>query len=444
MSVSLLYSIFPSSSHERNLPRKQSAYFSWNYGILIMHFPRILFPVLLFGLLGCNKQATPVAAAKSDGPLTVRTVLAKGREIQRNIESVGTFYPMEEAIISAEIEGRAEEVKYDLGDLVNAGDILVRINDEEQRYQVAQSEAQLRQSLERLGLKTDQERLQDSREAPDVRRAQAELNAADQNLKRIRSLVDQNIGAKSELDVAVSRQQAMKAAYDSTINQTRNLMQEVERFKAILDLQRKKLRDTTVKAPFRAYVKERQVTVGQFLRANTPLFILVKTDPIRLRVEIPERMAPWIKINQQVDIHVEAFLGRKFQGKIWRISPTVDQNKRTFVAEVLVANSAGELKSGSYARAFVPTSNRERVTVLPQRAIYYIMGSNKAFVIKDGVVDSRDVKMGDRFETDVEILEGVEDGEEVAMSQLPKLDTGVKVRINNDPPKQPARPKTAE
>lgn len=410
-----------------------------------MQFSRVLVSMVLVGLAGCNKQAPPAVAAKSEGPLPVRTATAKAREVLRIVESVGTFYPMDEAIISAEIEGRAEEVTHDLGDLVNAGEILVRINDEEQRYQVAQSEAQLRQSLERLGLKTEKERLTDAREAPDVRRAQAELNEADQRLRRIRSLVDQNIGARSDLDAAVSRQQAMKAAYDSTINQTRNLMQEVERFKAVLDLQRKKLRDTTVKAPFKAYVKERQVTVGQYLRANTPLFILVKTDPIRLRVEIPERQAPWIKLNQLVDISVEAFQGRKFQGRIWRISPTVDQTKRTFVAEALVNNAAGELKSGSYAKAHVPTSHTEKVTVLPQRAVYYVMGANKAFVVKDGLVESREVKLGDRFETDVEILEGVQDGDVVAVTQLAKLDTGVKVRINNDPPKQDAaRPKSAE
>ena len=80
------------------------------------------------------------------------------------------------------------------------------------------------------------------------------------------------------------------AAYDSTVNQTRNLIQEVERFKAIVDLQRKKLRDTSVYAPFAASVKERQVTVGQYVRANTPLIVLVKTDPLRLRLDVPERM----------------------------------------------------------------------------------------------------------------------------------------------------------
>jgi len=385
-------------------------------------------------MAACNKETAPVQAAKQEsGPLQIRTTTAHGREILRVVESVGTFFPLEEAIVSAEVEGRAEEVRHDLGDVVEAGAILVKINDEELRYQVAQSEAQMRQSLERLGLKDEKARLTDVREAPDVRRAAAELFEADQRLKRVRSLVDQSIGAKSDLDQANARQQALQAAYDSTVNQTRNLVQDVERNKANLELQRKKLRDATVRAPFRGAVKERQVTMGQFLRPNTPLFSLVKIDPIRLRVEIPERMAPWIRLGQVVDISVEAFRDRKFQGKIWRIAPTVDQSKRTFVAEVLVNNGAGELKPGSYAKAHVPTSRTERVTVLPQRAVYYIMGANKAYVIKDGTVDAREVKMGDRFDTDVEILEGVADGEEVALTQLPRLDTGVKVRVNNAP-----------
>lgn len=394
----------------------------------------LIFAAVIVG--GCNKQAPPVQAKQDSGPIQVRTAEAKGRDVLRVVESVGTFFPFEEAIVSAEVEGKAEEVKADLGDAVEAGAVLVKINDEELRYSVAQSEAQLRQSLERLGLKDEKARLSDPRDAPDVRRAAAELLEANQRLKRVSSLVDQNIGAKSDLDQANARQQAMQAAYESTINQTRNIMQEVERNKASLDLQRKKLRDASVRAPFKAFVKERQVTAGQFLRPNTPLFVLVKIDPIRLRVEIPERMAPWIKQGQVVDIEVEAFKDRKFQGKIWRISPTVDQTKRTFVAEVLVNNSASELKPGSYAKAHVPTSRTEKVTVLPQRAIYYIMGANKAYVVKDGVIDAREVKMGDRFDTDVEILEGVQEGEVVATTALPRLDTGVKVRVNNDAPKQ--------
>ncbi len=395
-------------------------------------------PLLLTVLIGCNKQTGPVQAKQDSGPLAVRMTDVKVREITRVVETTGTLFPFEEAVISAEIDGKAEDVRFDLGDVVEKGQVLVRINDEEQRYQVQQSEAQMRQSLERLGLKTDNEKVADIRETPDVRRAKADLTEAEQRFKRTRQLVDQNIGAKSELDQASSRYQAALAAYDSTINQTRNLVQEVERFRANLEIQRKKLRDTTVKAPFRAIVKERQVSLGQFVRTNTPLFVLVKIDPIRLRIEIPERMAPWIKVNQLADVFLEAFGERKFQGKIWRISPTVDQSKRTFVAEALIDNKNGELKPGSYAKARIPTSKTERIMVVPQRAIYYVLGSNKAYVVKDGVIDARDVRLGDRIDQDVEVLEGLAEGDRVATSQLARLDTGSQVKLAAETPKKTA------
>lgn len=393
-------------------------------------------PFVLAALAGCNKQTAPVQAKQDSGPLAVRMADVKAREINRVVETTGTLFPFEEAVISAEIDGKAEEVRFDLGDVVEKGQVLVRINDEEQRLQVQQSEAQLRQSMERLGLKTETERVKDIRETPDVRKARADLTEAEQRFKRTQQLVEQNIGAKSELDQASSRYQAAQAAYDSTVNQARNLIQEVERFRANMEIQRKRLRDTTVKAPFRALVKERQVSPGQFVRTNTPLFVLVKTDPIRLRIEVPERMAPWIKLNQVVDVSLEAFEGRKFIGKIWRISPTVDQSKRTFVAEAIIDNKAGELKAGSYAKAHVPTSKNERIIVVPQRAVYYVLGSNKAFVVKDGVIDARDVKLGDRVDQDVEILEGLAEGERVATSQMVKLDTGSKVTLAVDAPKK--------
>jgi RND family efflux transporter MFP subunit len=162
--------------------------------------------------------------------------------------------------------------------------------------------------------------------------------------------VEQGIGSQQDLDEAQARSQSLQAAYDAMLNQTRNLVRDVERTRAVLDLQRKKLRDTQVRAPFAANVKERQVTVGQYVRPNTPLLTLVKIDPIRLRAEVPERMAPWIKVGQVAEVIVEAFENRKFRGKIWRISPTVDQSKRTFVVEALIDNRRAELKPGSYAR----------------------------------------------------------------------------------------------
>jgi RND family efflux transporter MFP subunit len=261
----------------------------------------------------------------------------------------------------------------------------------------------------------------------------------------MRSLVDQGIGSRAELDQAQARYNAQRAGYDATINQARNLLQDIERNKATLELQRKKLRDTTVYAPFAGAVKERQVTQGQYVRVNTPLFTLVKTDPIRLRIEIPERMAPWIKTGQVAEVSMEAFGDRKFQGKVWRISPTVDQAKRTFIVEALIDNPSGELKPGSYARASLPTNKSEVVKLVPTRAVNYVFGSNKAYVVTAAnTIEARDVKLGDRFEQNVEILDGLAEGEKVAVTELSRLDTGTKVAVTAETSDNAAKPSKAD
>jgi RND family efflux transporter MFP subunit len=163
---------------------------------------------------------------------------------------------------------------------------------------------------------------------------------------------------------------------------------------------------------------------------NTPLITLVKVDPIRLRIEIPERMAPWVKTGQMVDVLLEAFEGRTFQGKIWRISPTVDQSKRTFIVEALIQNPSGALKPGSYARARVPTNKSEAIKLVPAKAVSYVFGSNKVYVVNGNTIEAREVKLGDRFEQDVEVLEGIQAGEQIATTQLNRLDTGSRVQVS--------------
>lgn len=404
----------------------------------------VIFAIAAFLLASCGRQQPVAAKQEKAGPIAVAAVPVHLKQIQRTVESVGTLFPYDEAIISAEIDGRIDQVSVDLGDTVKEGQAMVHIGDEEQRYLLAQNEAQLRSALERLGLKNEKDRVADIKQTPDMRRAQADVFDAEQRYRRARELKDLGIGTQQDLDQAQARHQSVTATLDVTENQTRNLIQEVERSKAVLDLQRKKLRDTSVRAPFSGFVKDRQATIGQFVRTNTALLTLVKIDPIRLRLEVPERMAPWVKTGQQVQVSVEAFADRKFDGKIWRISPTVDQQKRTFIVEALIPNPTGQLKPGSYARCRVPTDKVDRVVLVPTKAVNYVLGSNKSYVIANDIIDAREVKLGDRFDQEVEILEGLENGERVAISQLPRLDSGVKVRIEDDVAEKKSPVKSAD
>lgn len=377
---------------------------------------------------GCQKQQQ-TTKKQDTGPVSVEVAHVTTRQLQRVVDSVGTLFPFDEVIVSAEIEGRVDKVNFDLGDNVRLGEVLAHISDEEQRYLLQQNEAQMRQSMERLGLKSEKDRVTDINNTPEVRRAAADMRAAQQRYQRIRNLVDQKIGAQADLDQAAAQYQAMQASLDATLNQTRNVIQEVERFKAVVELQRKKLRDTTVRAPFAGSVKERQVTTGQYVRPNTPLFTLVSINPLRLRLEVPERLAPWTKVGQVADVSVEAFENRTFRGRVSRISPTVDQTKRTFVTEVLIDNPDGLLKPGSYARARLATEKVDSVKMVPARAVLYVLGSNKAYVVTGDVIEAREVKVGDRVGQQLEILEGLQDGETVALSQLARLDTGSRVKV---------------
>src|SRR5712691_2031606 len=125
-------------------------------------------------LAGCTRQ--PAVQAKQDSsPIPVKTTSVAIKKLQRDVESVGTLFPYEEVTISSEIDGRVVEVGADLGDAVKKDQPLVRVSDEDQPYLLAQNEAQLRQSLERLGLKDEKERVVDIKPPPDVRRAQADL-----------------------------------------------------------------------------------------------------------------------------------------------------------------------------------------------------------------------------------------------------------------------------
>ena len=384
----------------------------------------------LLTITACNKQPA-VQAKQQSGPVKVKTTPVTIRQVQREVESVGTLFPFEEVIISSEIDGRVVEVSADLGDRVTEGQVLVRVSEEEQKYLLAENEAQLRQSMERLGLRNEKDRIKDINDSPEVRRARADFFDAEQRYKRIRNLVDQGIGSRQDLDEAQARYQSAQAAIESAQHQARNLVQEIEKYRAVVELQRKKLRDTTIRAPLTAHVKERQVNVGQFVRMNTPVFVLVKTDPIRLRLEVPERMAPWISSGQLTEVLLDAFPDRKFSGKVWRISPTVDPAKRTFVVEALINNPDAALKAGSYAKGRIKTTKIDTIRLVPVRAVNYVFGTNKVYVVKDGVVETRDVKLGDRFGLDVEIMEGVGDKESVATTQLTRLDSGAKVQVAN-------------
>ena len=109
----------------------------------------------------------------------------------------------------------------------------------------------------------------------------------------------------------------------------------------------------------------------------------------------------------------------------------MEQSKRTFIVEALIENPDALLKPGSYAKARIHTDKLDTIRLIPTLSINYVFGVNKVYVIHGDSIEAREVKIGDRFGSDTEIVEGIKDGEKVAATQVTRLDTGVKVKVEN-------------
>lgn len=367
-------------------------------------------------LTSCSKTSGKAVENATPRPVSVRVLTVEQKQVRRNVESVGSLFPLDEVTVSSEVEGRVEQVLVDVGDHVAAGQTIVKVVQTELQLTLEQQRASLQQARARLGLSEKGEDLRDVRSAPEVKKAAADLADAEQKYLRAKTLFEQGLLPKQSFDEAESRHNASRAAYDLSVQAVENLRAQLAQSKAATSLAQKKVGDSMIRAPFAGQVKERSVTQGQYLKVQTPVMVIVNIDPLRVRLQVPEKMAAWVKTGQEVTVSVEAFPGRAFTGKITRINPSVNQQTRAFEVEALIDNRESLLKPGFFVKATIPSSVVVDALIIPQEALLYVYGVYKVFVIDGNTLKEREVKIGERTGDEVEIVEGLAVGDRVALA----------------------------
>jgi len=157
---------------------------------------------------------------------------------------------------------------------------------------------------------------------------------------------------------------------------------------------------------------------------------VVRVDPLMVTAEIPEKLGPWIKEQQSVQLRVDAYPDRAIDGRISRISPAVNTATRAFPFEALVPNADATLKPGTFARVHIETAKVDQVLTLPYAALQYRYGVNRVFVVDGDRLTARELKIGDRVGDRVEIVSGVKAGEAVAITDVDRLNDGMRVTVN--------------
>jgi membrane fusion protein (multidrug efflux system) len=370
-------------------------------------------------LSGCSGNA---AKAKADGPppkekpVLVRAFTVEPRAVRRTVEAVGSLFPYDEVVVSSEVDGRADQVLVDVGDHVSKGQTLVEILPIEFKLAADQQDAILEQAKARLGLTDSDAEVKDPTQTAAVKKAAADLANAEQKFRRTKELAQQGVFSKQNLDEDEAIFNAARATYDLALQEVRNLQAAIKQDRALKELANKKLRDTKIVAPFSGSVKERNVTIGQYLKVQTPVMTIVNSDPIRVRLKVPEKMAAWVPVGQLVTVSVEAYPDRTFSGKIWRLNPSVDPATRTFDAEALIDNHAGVLKPGFFVKASIPSTRVDQILIIPQKSLSYAYGIYKVYALtKSNKLKEREVKVGDRMGEDIEVLDGLAKGDRLAL-----------------------------
>ena len=377
---------------------------------------------------GCSKTETAQARGRDTAVKPVSVEEVRQETVRRAVEVVGTLAAVDQVTVSSETEGKVSRIIADLGDRVTAGQALIQLDNEKQQYNFDQQKAALARALAQYGA-NDPQHLPDIEKTPDVQKASADLQQAKQSHERANELFKRTLVPRQTLDDAETALQSKKASYDASLQTAKNLRASIQASEATMKLADRQFRDTQIRAPFDGYVEKRLVNLGELVKAQMPVIAVVRVDPLKAIAEIPEKMAPWIKDGQPVELHVDAYPQRAFEGKVSRISPAVNTATRAFPFEALVPNRDAVLKPGTFARVHIESGREDQVLTLPYSALQYRYGVNRVFVVDNDKLGVRELKVGDRLGERIEILAGVKAGDRVAVTDVEKLVDGAKVTV---------------
>jgi RND family efflux transporter MFP subunit len=380
---------------------------------------------------GCRRgetSAVQIRPTEDAAPVRITTGVARGIERPMSLATTGTLVADQQSEVTPLVGGRVTDVLVERGSVVHEGDVLMRLRDVDYRTSAAQANAMLDQSRARLGLGPGGSGRFDPESTADVRAAQANRDLAEDGLRRAEVLA--RSGSISDAELEQRRQQAAAAReqYNSTLNNVRGTYFGYRNAQVALQQTQRNLQDSVVRAPFAGEIAERRANVGEYVTAQRAVVVLVRTNPLRVELQVPQERPPFVRQGQSVEISIDGFPNRTFPGTIRYISPALRADSRALVAEAVVPNDAGELRPGLFVTARIVLNQRENLVSVPRAAVLSEAGTHRVFVVDNGGrVQERVVAVAERTSDNVLLTSGVQANETVATDRLDRLTDGSRV-----------------
>ncbi|MER2996365.1 efflux RND transporter periplasmic adaptor subunit [Pontibacter populi] len=330
----------------------------------------ILVAATAIGYLLYSKVFSGNDEAKTGGPtggpmaekVSVDVFVVSPTAFQNTIVSTGTVIPNEDVELRSEISGRVTNINFQEGSRVKKGQLLLTVNDAEMR-------AQLQKLQSNQALYRDME-------------------------QRNRTLLEKEYISKQE--------------YDQVSNQLATATADIRALRATMD-------KAYVRAPFDGVIGLRQISEGSYVTAATPIARIVDISPVKIDFAIPGRYSQMIKEGNPITFTAEGS-PKTYEAKIYAIQPNIDPATRTLQVRALFDNKNEEVKPGAFVRINLGLKEVEQAILVPTESIIPEAEGHKLFLVKGGKAVPQMVKIGQRSESLIQILEGVEPGDTIIQS----------------------------
>jgi RND family efflux transporter MFP subunit len=387
--------------------------------------------VVLAALTACTKEK-PVAAKSTapEPPLAVKFAKAESRQVDRMLAATGSLMADESVNLVFEVPGRIAAVRADFGQFVKKGQVLAELDRTDYTLQLERARAALTQALARVGLDATQVDAKAESTAA-MRQAQAQMEDAWNKFESARKLKESGDISEQRFVEAEKAYRARQAAMEATKDELRVQMAGVDALKTEIKIAEKRLSDTVLRAPFDGAISARPASPGLYVKDNAVIFTLVKTWPLRLRVEVPEAESTTAKAGTTLVFTTEAIPDKEFHAVVRELNPTLDARSRTLVAEARIVENDARLKPGSFVQVKLVSQRGVNITMAPRAAVYTIAGLNKIFAVRGGKAAEVRFVPGQEIGGWVEVPGDVlQPGETLASSNLGQLYTGRAVAAN--------------
>jgi membrane fusion protein (multidrug efflux system) len=352
-------------------------------------------------------------------------VAATERPIARFIRATGSLMAEEQADVAAETAGRVVAAVIERGTPVAQGAELIRLSPTETDAQLKEAEANAAQLEARLGITGGA--AFDVNTVPEVQNAKAGADLAQAEFARIKSLLDQRVVSQSEYDQRRTQAEAARQQYEAAKNGAAQQFQMLQAARARVALAHKAASDTIVRAPFTGVVAQRLVTTGDYVTKGMKVAVVVRINPLRVQLTVPEQAISSMAPGQPVIFDVDAYPGKHFEGKVKYVSPALQADQRALTVEATVPNGDGVLKPGLFATARIEQPNPTPGVLVPTSSITTIAGTSRVYVVTGDHVEERIVTTGETLGDQIEITKGLKAGERVATKNVAQLADGIKV-----------------